>query len=118
MLVICLTKTRHVFHCSGYNYIFCVSENAGSVPMCGGFLDTSTPAFLALCQKVPGQITKPKRETHEAANLIDFIILRLQLGDLSEKSMLDLYSSVEKMMKESLSAESFSEQYCIKFSDK
>lgn len=82
-----------------------MSENVGSVPMCGGFLDISAPGFLALCQKVTGQVIKLRHDTHKAEDIIDWIMLRLQLENLSGKSTLDLYSSVVKVMKESLSAE-------------
>ena len=67
-----------------------MSENVGSVLMCGGFPDISAPGFLALCQKVTGQIIKLKRETHKAEDLIDLIMLKLPLENLSGKSTLDL----------------------------
>lgn len=51
--------------------------------MYGGFLDISAPGFLALWQKVTGQIIKLKRENHKAENPTDFIIFRVQL----EKSL-------------------------------
>lgn len=67
-----------------------MSENVGSVPMCGGFLDISAPGFLALCQKVTGQIIKLKCESHKTEDLIDLTMLKLQLENLSGKSTLDL----------------------------
>lgn len=54
--------------------------------MYGGFLDISAPAFLALWPKVTGQIIKLKSETHTTENPTDFIILRLQLENLSSLS--------------------------------
>lgn len=87
----------------------------GSLSMCGGFPDISAPGFLALCQKVTGQIIKLKRETHKAEDLIYLITLKLQFENLWKMHIgfVILSSEGDEGKPE---CKLFFEQCCIKFS--